>query len=152
MSSKLDTLVLDRLRIAYRAPAVLATGVIFTIVGGPVWIQGFCMYSAAAQGGGPTITVTCNGLAWDNGAFNYSTGGLAGTFWVWSLVGGAGPVPLNAVMEPMPTLAELPLNLGVLASHNAANNTIAMAIAGANANPWSFHCVYYAMSPASQLV
>lgn len=152
MPSKLDVLVLDRQRVAIRAAAVLATGAIFTIVGGPVWILGFFMYSAGIQGGAPTITVSCNGILWDNGAFNYSTGGLAGTFWVWSLVTGAGPVPLNAVCTPMPTLAELPINLGVLASHNAANNTITATVAGATAITWAFYCVYYAMSPASQLI
>ena len=147
MAGKLDTLVLARQRVAYRAPAVVATGVLFTIIGGPVWILGFFMYSVLAQATGATITVLCNGVAMDAGDFNYN--GAAGCCTVWEL---QGAVPVTAVCTPMPQLGALPVDLGILASHNGAANTIAAVGAGAPVNPVSFHVVYQAMAPNSQII
>jgi hypothetical protein len=147
MPSKLDQLVLDRQRVAVWGPAVPATGVIFTIAGGPVWILGFFMYTVLIQNTAATITVTCSGYTLDAGAFNFNC--AAGQIRVWRLQAAATVV---AAMTPMPATADLAVAHGILAAPAAADNTIAMVVAGAPVNPVSFHCIYYAMTPAAQLI
>jgi hypothetical protein len=154
MSAKLETLVLERQQVAYRPPATYADNVglpLFNIIGGPVWIKGFFMHSVLGTALATTLNVTCNGLAWDNGALAYTM--AADTFWVWPLR--TGIAQINALVTPMPTTLGLANNIGVVASANAADNTITIVIAGGFGgidNPASFYCVYYPMTHNSQII
>jgi len=150
MPAKLEQLVLERQRVAVRPPAVEADNValpLFTIVGGPVWVKGFFMHSVLGTALATTLHVICNGIAWDNAALAYTM--AADTTWVWPLQAGGGFVQINALRNNMPTTAGMAGNVGVLASSDAADPTITIAIAGGVGgidNAASFYCIYYPMT------
>jgi hypothetical protein len=153
MPAKLETLVQERLRRAYRAPIAWTQAgsphIIFTVVGGPVWIKGYFLHTNLVQGAGATLLTTCNGAAWDAGA-GVAVGVAAGGFMVWSL---GAPVPILAVMTPMPTTLSLVASRGVVASPDAVDPTISITVGVFDfANPVSFYCLYYALSPNARII
>ena len=146
------SLALDKLEVAVR-PGEICTlanfnpGNLFTIAGGPVWIQGiFAQATVAAETTAATAAITINLIAAQNAAVNVNSGLL--DIIVWPLEATALSVIIpNVAINPFRTLGAI--GNFMYGGQVAGPGAIALTVSANMDSTFVFYVVYYRMSPES---
>jgi len=144
---------LNIMQVVKRPPQVYPIGAdnLFTIVGGPVYIQGLFFYADEAidnAGAGTTMVVQICGVAADSAAPTAIATAIGGVC-IWPL-NATVPVP-NLAMNIMPTAAGV---FSVVASPGSAggdNITVTVATAS-TVGMCSWYVLYFRMEPAAEII
>lgn len=155
MSGKIDTILLDRVRVAFRPsqtyPLAGSPSTIFTITGGPVWIKGlFCRsMDTIASVGTLAVANIASGLTVQMQNAALAITGAINRISMWPLSAVALHVIIpNVGVTPMPTLvAAVAGNIGVVSTTGILQLTVS-----ANVEALEWYCVYQSMHPAAQIV
>ena len=151
-SKTVKSLALDKLEVAVRPGEIclLANfnpGNLFTIAGGPVWIQGlFAQATVAAETTTATAAITINGVAAQNAALNVDSGLL--DIIVWPLEASVGSIIVpNVAINPFRTLGAIGNNM--FGGQVSGPGNIALTVGADMDSTFVFYVVYYRMSPES---
>ena len=142
----------DKENVAVRAPANygIAANIIFTIVGGPVWIKALFAHFTVAEASGSTFAWSIDAILMQNAAVNVN--GLINTIATCPLGAAAGQVIVPALLSQPPYSLANALLGQVGQGQISAPGNILCTVAGFVTDGFpAFYCVYKKLNPASQI-
>lgn len=146
------SLALDKQEVAVRPGEIclLANfnpGNLFTIAGGPVWIQSiFAQATVAAETTTATAAITVGGIAMQTAALNVDSGLLDIIMWPLEATAGSVIVP-NVAINPFRPLGAVGNNF--FGGQVAGPGNIALTVGANMDSTFVFYVVYYRMAPES---